>query len=142
MLKTQLGIDISIGVAGNRFMAKLASSAAKPPNGDGCYVVRDAMNSQSLLQKTDISKLPGFGGKEAQISRLAEKIADLKGSPVKVERSNFRGVNLHSTSHASRRTRCSKRGLGVFNIVQYSAKYVHSASCIIKSLENDRAQAK
>lgn len=79
-LKSSLGVNVSIGISRNRFLAKLASAAAKPPAGDGCHVVMDKgpRDLQFLLQGTHISKLPGFGGKEQQIAKIAHNIADLQ----------------------------------------------------------------
>lgn len=59
----QLQLTVSVGVAPNKLLAKLASRAAKP---DSLVVVLDNEEAiQRLLAPTPIERLPGMGGKVA-----------------------------------------------------------------------------
>lgn len=48
--------QVSVGVASNKLLAKLASRAAKP---DGMLVLDSTAAVQRLLQRTPVDKLPG-----------------------------------------------------------------------------------
>ena len=56
----ELGLRVSIGVAPNKLLAKLASQRCKP---DGVLAVSDAAAAQELLVAMPIKRLPGCGGK-------------------------------------------------------------------------------
>jgi DNA polymerase-4 len=78
-IKTELGLTASIGVAPNKFLAKLASDLKKP---DGLVIVR-AENVDALLLDLPIGKLWGVGPVTAK--RLngvgIHKVCDLKRRP-------------------------------------------------------------
>eukprot|EP00892_Ulva_mutabilis_P003919 jgi/Ulvmu1/189/UM001_0193.1 len=58
----QLQLAVSVGVASNRLLAKLASARAKP---DGLSTLQPSAVPE-LLASTPITRLPGFGGRVAQ----------------------------------------------------------------------------
>lgn len=51
-----LGMRVSVGVAHNKLLAKLASAAAKP---DGVHAVAGESAAAELLRKAPVSRLPG-----------------------------------------------------------------------------------
>lgn len=56
-VRAELGLVISIGVAGNKSIAKLASDLSKP---DGCLIVRPG-SELAFLHPMAVGKLPGVG---------------------------------------------------------------------------------
>lgn len=74
-VKQETGITISVGVAPNKFLAKLASDLEKP---DGFTVIRKDQ-ALALLRDLPVSKLRGVGPRtEAKMHRLGcYKISDL-----------------------------------------------------------------
>jgi len=77
-IKIQLGLTVSIGVAGNKFLAKLASDLQKP---DGLVVILP-LDVDCILPPLAVTKLWGIGS--ATAARLAgigiRTIADLRRS--------------------------------------------------------------
>lgn len=74
-VKEETGITISVGVAPNKFLAKLASDLEKP---DGFTVIRKEQ-AQDVLRDLPVNKLRGVGPRtEAKMHRLGcYKISDL-----------------------------------------------------------------
>lgn len=60
----ELSLVVSIGIASNKVMAKLASLASKP---DGIRVIDGPSALQHLLTTTPASRLPRCGGKVAEM---------------------------------------------------------------------------
>ena len=56
-IKTELGLTASVGIAPNKFLAKLASDLRKP---DGFVIITEA-NKQEILDPLDISRIWGIG---------------------------------------------------------------------------------
>ena len=73
----ELDLAVSVGIASNKMVAKLASLASKP---DGILVIDDDDALQKLLQSTPASRLPRCGGKVTDTLMLAgiHTIADLQ----------------------------------------------------------------
>ena len=75
-IRAELDLPASVGVAGNKFLAKLACTLAKP---DGIKVV-EAGSVQEFLDPLSVSRLPGVGeAARASLARLRiNTIADLR----------------------------------------------------------------
>ncbi|CAE7255536.1 Rev1 [Symbiodinium natans] len=69
-LQTAIGVHVSVGIATNRLLAKLGSVAAKPPRGDGIFVVDGPDARASLLAVTPATRLPGCGNRGEQLQAL------------------------------------------------------------------------
>ena len=65
-VKEEAGLTISIGIAPNRYLAKLASEYAKP---DGCYFIREGEET-AFLDNLELKDLWGIGKKT--LERLGE----------------------------------------------------------------------
>ena len=82
VVKARLGIVVSVGVAHNKLLAKLAAAAAKP---DGRRVIVSREDIADLLASTPAHKLPGCGGALAVKIRAAlgpnATVADLARLP-------------------------------------------------------------
>ena len=78
-MSLELGLVASVGVAGNKTVAKLASAAAKP---DGICCVSSADDLRKLLTATPASRLPQAGGKDAELFKAAgiSTVTDLQAS--------------------------------------------------------------
>ena len=78
VVKARLGMVVSVGVAHNKLLSKLASAAAKP---DGRRVISSREDIADLLASTPAHRLPGCGGAMAQKIRAAlgpdARVADL-----------------------------------------------------------------
>ncbi|UCD50835.1 MAG: DNA polymerase IV [Phycisphaerales bacterium] len=79
-IKTQTGLTASVGVAPNKFLAKLASDLEKP---DG-FVIITEQNKQSILDPLGVGRIWGVGKvtEKALHTRGIRTIADLRRSSV------------------------------------------------------------
>jgi DNA polymerase-4 len=75
----ELSLVVSVGIASNKMLAKLASQAIKP---DGILVIDGEPAMQKLLKTTAVSRLPRCGGKVTDTLTLAgiHTVADLQVS--------------------------------------------------------------
>jgi len=89
-VETEMGLTVSVGVAPNKLLAKLAANQAKP----GGLVEVAAGKEENFLQGLGIESLPGIGPKTEAILKMLNirKIADLWGLPRATLRSLF-GLN-------------------------------------------------
>lgn len=99
-IEEETGLTVSIGLAPNRFLAKMASEMDKPR---GFSVVGRA-NAQALLAHKPVTALPGVGpvfGKSLRSDGYAT-IGDLARADVRdlVRRYGESGLRLHELSHA------------------------------------------
>jgi DNA polymerase-4 len=66
-IKEELGLSASVGIAGNKVVAKVASELSKP---DGLLEVTEG-KERSFLAPLPVAKLPGIGSKtEQKLNRL------------------------------------------------------------------------
>ncbi|MEW6081583.1 MAG: DNA polymerase IV [Bacillota bacterium] len=78
-VKRDLGITVSVGIAINKFLAKLAAEMAKP---DGLREI-DPKDAERLLEPLDVGVLPGIGERTGSKLRAMgiRRVGDLKGMP-------------------------------------------------------------
>jgi DNA polymerase-4 len=100
----EVGLSVSIGLAGNRMLAKLAGESAKP-RGLACVPPEQA---EAFVAPLAIEKLPGVGSKTAQVLRdiNIRTVGELRVLSVEFLRSMFgrRGEALYE--------RCRGRDVG------------------------------
>ncbi len=99
-IEAETGLSVSIGLAPNRFLAKVASEMDKPRG----FSVIGAANAQSLLAPKSVRILPGVGpvfGKTL-ISDGFATVGDLASADPRdlVRRYGEWGLRLHDLSHA------------------------------------------
>ena len=99
-IEEEIGLTVSIGLAPNRFLAKMASEMDKPR---GFSVVNRA-NAMSILAPRSVRALPGVGpvfGKTLRSDGF-DTIGDLARADVRdlVKRYGETGLRLHDLSHA------------------------------------------
>jgi DNA polymerase-4 len=86
-IKDQLGLTASVGIAPNKFLAKLASDLKKP---DG-FVVLTEQNKQQILDPLPVSKIWGIGKVTAEALKQAgiSTIHQLRTTPESILKSIF-----------------------------------------------------
>lgn len=86
-IKTEIGLTASVGIASNKFLAKLASDLDKP---DGFVVIKEE-NKQQILDPLPISRIWGIGKVTAGklTDKGIKKIEQLRKLPLKILRSYF-----------------------------------------------------
>jgi DNA polymerase IV len=99
-IEAETGLTVSIGLAPNRFLAKIASELDKPRG----FSVIGAANAQALLAPKSVRVLPGVGpvfGKTL-VSDGYATVGDLAAADVRdlVRRYGETGLRLHELSHA------------------------------------------
>jgi DNA polymerase-4 len=84
---SEVGLPVSIGLAGNRMLAKIASAAGKP---GGVVWIRHA-EAENLLTPLPVEKLPGVGHKTAeQLHEMnVNTVGDLQALPRESLRTMF-----------------------------------------------------
>ena len=120
VVKARLGIVVSVGVAHNKLLAKLAGASAKP---DGRRVIVSREDIADLLASTPAHELPGCGGALAAKIRatlgVTATVADLARLPESALVSAL-GANPSAARliHARSAGECDdpvRRGRGVLN---------------------------
>lgn len=95
----QLGLSASVGVAHNKFLAKLASDLQKPKG----FVVINQEEARSVLAPLPVSRLWGVGPKTEEYLRKMGlvTIGDIQRLPVESLRRNLgaAGEDLHRLAH-------------------------------------------
>ncbi len=99
-IEAETGLSVSIGLAPNRFLAKIASELDKPRG----FSVIGAANARALLAPRSVRILPGVGpvfGKTLVSDGFAT-VGDLAAADVRdlVKRYGETGLRLHDLSHA------------------------------------------
>ena len=99
-IETEVGLTVSIGLAPNRFLAKVASEMDKPRG----FSVIGAAEAKSLLAPRPVNILPGVGpvfGRTLRSDGFAT-VGDLAAADVKdlVRRYGETGLRLYDLSHA------------------------------------------
>jgi len=86
-VEQELGLGVSVGVASNKILAKLATRKAKP----GGFFELQPGEEEEFLRELDISEIPGIGPKAQVMLRLlnVHKIAELWRVPLGTLRSLF-----------------------------------------------------
>ena len=79
-VRERLGLPVCCGVAPNKLLAKLASSAAKASGGGSgasgrVYAVRSDEEAQALLRQTAAHRLPGLGSRADALARAGIEVA-------------------------------------------------------------------
>ena len=98
-IEAEIGITVSIGLAPNKFLAKIASDLDKPRG----FSVIGAVEAQSFLAPKPVGIIPGVG--PAMIKSLEgagfSKVGDLARADVKVLARRFgaQGLRLHDLAH-------------------------------------------
>lgn len=99
-LKSECGLPASVGIAKNKFVAKLASAKAKP---DGLLIIEPA-ETISFLHSLPITDMWGVGKATEKVlrSRGLHKIADIANEPLESLQmlvGKAIGTKLHNLSH-------------------------------------------
>jgi len=98
-IEHHIGITVSIGLAGNKFLAKIASDLDKPRG----FAVIGGAEAESFLAPKPVSILPGVGPAFAQtlISDGYATVGDLAEADPKrlVDRYGAHGLHLHQLAH-------------------------------------------
>jgi len=98
-IEAEVGITVSIGLAANKFLAKIASDLDKPRG----FAVIGAEEAQDFLAPRPVSALPGVGPAFARSleSEGFRKIGDLAAADPKrlADRHGAYGLRLHQLAH-------------------------------------------
>ena len=105
-IKEQLGLVASVGIAANKFLAKLASDLDKP---DG-FVVITERDKQQVLDPLDVSRIWGVGPvtQKALKSLGMDTIGELREAPTDI----LQGIFGDQTAHVLRLARSEERRVG------------------------------
>ncbi|MFJ3958557.1 DNA polymerase IV [Arthrobacter sp. NPDC090010] len=92
-VRAELGVPASVGIAGTKFLAKIASTRSKP---DGLLVIEPEKQIE-FLHSLPVNALWGVGGKfEQQLARLGiTTVADVAATPLPVMRKAFGAMGEH-----------------------------------------------
>ncbi|WP_425279203.1 DNA polymerase IV [Arthrobacter nanjingensis] len=92
-VRARLGVPASVGIAGTKFLAKIASTRSKP---DGLLVIEPG-EALEYLHALPVNALWGVGGKsQQQLARLGiSTVADVAATPLPVLLKSFGAMGRH-----------------------------------------------
>jgi DNA polymerase-4 len=98
-IEAEIGLTVSIGLAGNKFMAKIASEIDKPRG----FSVVGAAESQAFLAPRSVRVLPGVGPVLADTLEKAglRTVGDIAAADLRdlADRFGAHGLHLHKLAH-------------------------------------------
>ena len=98
-IEAEVGITVSVGLAANKFLAKIASDLDKPRG----FAVIGSEEAESFLTPRPVSILPGVGPALAQTleSDGYRTVGDIAGADLKqlADRYGAHGLHLHQLAH-------------------------------------------
>lgn len=138
-IRRKTGITVSIGIAPNKLVAKIASGHQKP---DGLTIV-EPLKVREFLSLLDVEKIPGIGGKtSARLYELnvktVEELSKIPLARLVDDFGNARGVFMHNASLGIDESEVSqereKKQLSVIRTLKQDAKSFQQMNDFLKEL--------
>lgn len=117
-VKEQTGLICSVGVASNKFLAKIASDLEKP---DGLVVINDDSVAK-ILDDLSIKKIPGIGKKSSK------KLNDLGIYKIK----QLKNLNIDQLQNLF-----GKHGISLYNLIRGKDNRTVNTEQEVKSISNE-----